>query len=291
MVSFPSSAGRCCALALAVSRGRRFRRATPWGGPGCPAELRARRVCRSTRRLRAPPNGQDSISHSFCRFHSGAGRVNIRQVMKVLEVVVIEDHPLMREAVRAMLGCAADIRVVGDADSAERGLEVVAKTRPDVVLLDLGLPRMGGLVCLDRLRVDHPQVCVVVLSAEDDRHTIEVALRRGARAFVRKSVNPEDLPGVVRQVADETVFHATPLAVGGPGSAAKAAGLSPKELAVLEQITHGRSNKQISEALWITPDTVKFHLRHIYKKLGVASRTEALRAAHEQALFVSAPAA
>lgn len=189
-----------------------------------------------------------------------------------------------------MLACAPDVQVVGDADSAERGLEVVGKTRPDIVLLDLGLPRMGGLVCLERLRVEHPQVRVIVLSAEDDPHTIEVALRRGARAFVRKSVNPDDLPAVVRQVAEETVFYATPVLAGGPGLAAKAAGLSPKELDVLEQVTQGRSNKQISEALWITPDTVKFHLRHIYKKLGVGSRTEALRAAHELALVVSAPA-
>jgi DNA-binding NarL/FixJ family response regulator len=210
--------------------------------------------------------------------------------MRVLDVVVVDDHPLMREAVRAMLACAADIRVVGDADSAERGLEVVGKTRPDIVLLDLGLPRMSGLGCLERLRVEHPRVRVVVLSADDDPHTIEIALRRGAQAFVRKSVNPDDLPAVLRQVADHTVFHATPLPPGGPGSAAKSAGLSPKELDVLEQITQGRSNKQISEALWITQDTVKFHLRHIYKKLGVGSRTEALRAAHELALVVSAPA-
>jgi DNA-binding NarL/FixJ family response regulator len=196
----------------------------------------------------------------------------------------------MREAVRAMLACAPDVQVVGDADSAERGLEVVGKTRPDIVLLDLGLPRMGGLVCLERLRVEHPRVRVIVLSAEDDPHTIEVALRRGARAFVRKNVNPDDLPAVVRQVAEETVFYATPVPAGGPGSAAKAAGLSPKELDVLEHIALGRSNKQISEVLWITQDTVKFHLRHIYKKLGVGNRTEALRAAHELALVVSAPA-
>jgi DNA-binding NarL/FixJ family response regulator len=210
--------------------------------------------------------------------------------MRVLDVVVIDDHPLMREVVRAMLACAADIQVVGEADSAERGLEVVGRTRPDIVVLDLGLPRMSGLVCLDRLRAEHPGVSVVVLSAEDDPHTIEVALRRGARAFVRKNVNPDDLPAVLRHVVEETVFHASSLPAGGPGSAAQAAGLSPKELDVLEQITQGRSNKQISEALWITQDTVKFHLRHIYKKLGVGSRTEALRAAHDRALVVSAPA-
>ena len=181
-----------------------------------------------------------------------------------------------------MLADAPEFEIVGEADSAERALAVVAETEPDLVLLDLGLPGMGGLVCLDHLRGEHPNVMVVVLSGEDDPETVEVALRRGARAFVRKTVNPGDLAATLRQVTERSVFHA--IAQPDRSTAARDAGLSPKELGVLAQLSRGLSNKQIARALWISEDTVKFHLRHIYRKLGVSNRTEALRAAHQRSL-------
>lgn len=205
-----------------------------------------------------------------------------------VKIVVVDDHPLIRDAVRAMLAGAPEFEIVGEAESAERALALVAETSADLVLLDLGLPGMGGLVCLDHLRAAHPDVMVVVLSGEDDPQTVEIALRRGARAFVRKAVNPDDLAAALRQVTEASVFHAVGPA-GDHSQAGRDAGLSPKELGVLAQLARGLSNKQIARALWISEDTVKFHLRHIYRKLGVANRTEALRAAHQRALVVPAP--
>jgi len=204
--------------------------------------------------------------------------------MATIKVVVADDHRLMIEAVRCVLEAAGGFEVVGEATSGSQVLPIVSRTDPDVVILDLRMPGADGLKCLDCLSSRHASVKVVVLSGIEDSDTIQAALNRGASAFVGKHVDPRDLPSVVRQVLDESVYHALVHALPAAASPADEAGLTPSEQKVLEALTRGLSNKEIARELWLTEQTVKFHLTRIYRRLGVANRTEAVRHAYQNRL-------
>ena len=200
--------------------------------------------------------------------------------MRVLKVLVAEDHALMREAIRSALSGSPDIGVVGEAQTGPQVLPLVRSTDPDLVLLDLRLPGMDGLRCLDLIRERFPKIKVVILSAVTDPDEVRRAIKRGATSYVFKHVNPADLPSILRQAAEGTVIHALH-AVADDHTAAVDAGLSEKELVVLKAVARGLSNTQIAKELWVTEQTVKFHLTNVYRKLGVANRTEAARYAYE----------
>ena len=204
--------------------------------------------------------------------------------MATIKVVVADDHRLMIEAVRCVLEAAGGFEVVGEATSGSQVLPIVSRTDPDVVILDLRMPGADGLKCLDWLSSRHASVKVVVLSGVEDSDTIQAALNRGASAFVGKHVDPRDLPSVVRQVLDASVYHALVHALPAGASPADEAGLTPSEQKVLEALTRGLSNKEIARELWLTEQTVKFHLTRIYRRLGVANRTEAVRHAYQNRL-------
>jgi DNA-binding NarL/FixJ family response regulator len=190
----------------------------------------------------------------------------------------------MIRGVRRALADTPDVEIVGEARNGDEVLPSVARTRPDVVLLDIRLPKLDGLMCLDLIRNRHPDVKVVMLSVFNDSEHIEKALRRGAHGYVVKTVNPDDLASTLRQVADETVFHALrPSRLDEPG-AGKDDGLTDREIAILKAVAGGLSNQAIGRQLWVTEQTVKFHLTNIYRKLGVANRTEAARYAYEHGL-------
>ena len=198
-----------------------------------------------------------------------------------LKVLVADDHGLMRKAIRAAFDDANDVTVVAEAESGAQVLPLVERTNPDLVLLDLNMPGMDGLVCLDRIRERHPSMKVVILSAFTEHDRIEAAFRRGANAYILKTIDPLDLPSAVRQAAAATVFHAF-----GPANdeSAKHTGLTDRELTMLKALARGLSNHSISRELWVTEQTVKFHLTNVYRKLGVANRTEAARYAFEHGL-------
>jgi DNA-binding NarL/FixJ family response regulator len=166
-------------------------------------------------------------------------------------------------------------------------LPLVKRTQPDVVMLDLRMPEVDGLVCLDQIKKHHPATTVIVLSVSADRNLIDNVLKRGASAYIVKSVNPVDLPAVIRQAVEGTVYTAIGLPDDLSSRAAKAAGLSERELAILTALAHGLSNAAIAKQLWVAPQTVKFHLTNIYRKLGVTNRTEAARYAYQQGLIES----
>jgi DNA-binding NarL/FixJ family response regulator len=205
-----------------------------------------------------------------------------------LRVVVADDHELMRAALRLLLTPAAGLDVVGEAARGADVLPLVVASDPDVVVLDLHMPGLDALQCVEQLATNHPGVRVVVLSAVDDRDTIEAALRRGAAAYILKSIDPLDLAAAIRQAVEGSVFQPGPLLADSRPRAAQAAGLSEKEAQVLAELSKGRSNREIAETLWLSEQTIKFHLRKIYRKLGVANRTEALRLALERHLVDAA---
>lgn len=203
--------------------------------------------------------------------------------MSALKVLAIDDHQLMLEAIRAALTASDDIDLVGTARSGIEALPLIARTQPDLVLLDIRMPQMDGLACLAAIRQRHPEIKVVILSAIDEPEQIQTALRQGASAFIVKQIDPRDLPSALRQAAEGTVFQTLGVDESG-GSAAKVAGITEHELRVLAALAQGKSNKQIAAELFITEQTVKFHLTNIYRKLKVSNRTEAARYAYQHGL-------
>jgi DNA-binding NarL/FixJ family response regulator len=212
--------------------------------------------------------------------------------MGTTRVILAEDHALMRDAVKLVFEEAEDVELVGEVGDGNDLLPLMARVACDFVLLDVQLPGLDGLGCLEALAKRYPRVKVAMLSAVEDPQVIESAFRRGARGYILKSVNPFDLPAAIRQIVDESVIHRSLAGQDGAARSARPAGLSEKELVVLVELCHGHTNKQIATRLWLSEQTVKFHLRNIYRKLEIKNRTEALSYAYEHDLeAISWPAA
>jgi DNA-binding NarL/FixJ family response regulator len=208
-----------------------------------------------------------------------------------MRVVIADDHRLMLDGIRRALEADGTFEIVGETQSGGEVLPLVAQTKPDVVVLDVRMPQMDGLACLDEIRKKHPEVKVVMLSASTSQDLVESALRRGASAYVLKSVDPADLPSTLRQAVSGNVFSAIGIAtandVGTQG--ARGSGLTDRETAILKALARGLSNDEIAKELWVTQQTVKFHLTNIYRKLAVKNRTEATRWAYRQGLVENHP--
>jgi len=204
--------------------------------------------------------------------------------MKRIRVLVADDHPLFLAGIRTILDAAEDIEVIGEAASGAKVLPLIKNKQPDFVLMDYLMPQFDGLACLENIRARHPEIKVAFLSGHRDPEVIEAALRRGASAFVLKTVNPDDLAAVIRQVVNGTVFQSLDFAEPDEGEAARAVGLTERELSILQALARGLSNDAIAKELWITRQTVKFHVRNIYRKIDVSNRTEAARYAYQHAL-------
>ena len=202
-----------------------------------------------------------------------------------LKLLIADDHQLMLEGVRLALADADDIEVVGETLSGAQVLPLVRQTQPDVVLLDLRMPGMDGLRCLESLRQRHPEVKTVVLSGTDEPDVIDAAFQRGAAAFILKRIDPVDLAPVIRQALDGNVFSPVESRPATAVAETTASGLTTREADILKALAEGLSNKQIARQFWLSEQTIKFHLTNIYRKLEVGSRTEAVRHAYEHGMI------
>ncbi|TML59137.1 MAG: response regulator transcription factor [Actinobacteria bacterium] len=198
-----------------------------------------------------------------------------------IRVLLADDHRLILEALERTFDEVEGIEIVGTANDGRQVVPLITRTNPDLVLLDMRMPEMDGLTCLERIRKQHPRVKVVMLSAFDDPERVRAALKRGASAYIVKTVNPLDLPAALRQVVQPTIYFGLPPQEDDP---AAAAGLTERETAMLRALARGLSNAAISREFWVTEQTVKFHLTNIYRKLGVKNRTEATRYAYQHGL-------
>jgi two-component system, NarL family, response regulator YdfI len=207
--------------------------------------------------------------------------------MRRLRVLIADDHELMVEAVRLALAEAEqEFEIVASTTRGPQVLPLVARTQPDLVLLDLRMPGMDGLTCLELLRQRHPAVKAVVLSGVEDPNVMRAAFSRGAIAYIRKQVDPRDLPSALRQAANGTVTQPIFGEAEEPQQTpADDAGLTEREVAILRALGDGMSNKQIAQQLWLAEQTVKFHLTNLYRKLDVSTRTEAVNAAYRRGLL------
>jgi DNA-binding NarL/FixJ family response regulator len=203
-----------------------------------------------------------------------------------MRVLIADDHKLILEGIKRALTETDDFEVVGECSSGAQVLPMVGRTEPDIVLLDLRMPGMDGLTCLGQIRKRYPDVKVVILSVSTDENLIQTVLKRGASAYIVKSINPIDLPSALRQAIEGTVYSAIglPAEVDSP---ARAAGLTERETSILSALARGLSNEAIGKELWVAEQTVKFHLTNIYRKLGVSNRTEAARLAYQHGLVES----
>jgi two-component system, NarL family, response regulator DesR len=197
-----------------------------------------------------------------------------------LKILIADDHRLMLAAIRRVLAERDDIEIVAEAAAGDEVLPLAVKTHPDVVLLDIGMPGMDGIECARRLRRRLPEVRILMLTAYGDPTTIAEAEEAGADGYVLKSVAAVDLAKAIHEATGSTSF----LLAGFPDPGTADADLTERELAVLQAACDGLSNRQIGRLLWITDQTVRFHLKNVLRKLGVPSRAEAVRVAHERGL-------
>ena len=200
-----------------------------------------------------------------------------------MKVLIGDSNRLILEGFRRALEGNADIEVAGAADSGAYLMTLVERRRPELVVLDFDLRDVSGESCLDLLAQRYPEIKLVVLSSSSSPGLIQSALSRGARAFIVKSVNPRDIPSALRQAYDQTVYHAYGFRAS-PEDALRQAGLTGREITMLKALARGLSNQAIGQELWISQPTVKFHLRNLYRKLGVQNRLAAATYAHTHGL-------
>ena len=198
-------------------------------------------------------------------------------------VLVVDDHALVRTGVVKIISHEPDLEVVAEATNGAEAVEEYASHRPDVTLLDLRMPVMEGVEAVRQIRAIDPAARVIVLTTYDTDDEIARALKAGAKAYVLKDIAADELVRCIRAVLAGKTYLA-------PAAAAKLAErvtqvqLTPRELAALRSLADGRSNKEIATALDISERTVKTHLAHLFEKLGVTSRTEAIKVASRRGL-------
>jgi len=195
----------------------------------------------------------------------------------VVRIVIADDHPLVLAGIRSALELDSGFAVVGEARTSAEVLPLIERLEPGVLLLDRGMPAIDALAFLDRMASRHPKVKVVLLSEEDEPELVQAAFSRGAVGYILKRIDPIDLASAIRQAVEGTAYHAHGLPAISQDTAAKRAGLTERELAVIKAVARGLSNQAIGKELWVTEQTVKFHLTNVYRKLGVVNRTEAVR--------------
>lgn len=194
--------------------------------------------------------------------------------MTPIRVFVVEDHPVVRQGLVALLAKAPDIEIIG---SASDGLEAVQSFRsllPDVTLLDLQMPRLGGVATIQRVRSDFPGARFIVLTTFDGDEDIYRAMQAGAKAYLLKGMEVDELLTAIRNVHAGRAILPSPIAA----KLAQRVGsqdLTARELSVLERIVAGRANKEIAGDLNISEATVKSHVNSLLGKLGVGDRTHA----------------
>ena len=209
-----------------------------------------------------------------------------------IRVLIADDHSLVRQGLRRYLDMAEDIDVVGEASNGEEAVAMVEKEQPDIVLLDIRMPGVDGLEAARMIRERFPNVGAIMLTAYDDRQFVVEAVRAGARGYVLKARDAEHLIQTVRLVAGGNMVIDPQLVVALADELSqakerdrKAETLTAREIEVLQLLAFGHTNRDIAEKLFISPDTVKTHLEHIFEKLGASDRTAAVAEALRRRLI------
>jgi DNA-binding NarL/FixJ family response regulator len=210
-------------------------------------------------------------------------------------VLLLDPHPLWLDAVEQTVN-RAGARVVGKATSTSAASTLLEQSEPDIVVMELGVDggRQSGASFIRSVRDRETQPRIIVLSQHDDADSIDAAFEAGASAYVVKTAHPDDITSAIRQSFSTSVFlrsaPRTPAQSPAQREAAELPGLTRREVEILRLVAEGHSNAQLARMLWVTEQTVKFHLSNIYRKLDVANRTEASRWAQLNGVLAPAPA-
>ncbi len=194
---------------------------------------------------------------------------------KPIRVFSVDDHPLLREGISALVNSQPDMVLVGEASTGNEALQQFKQHLPDVTLLDLRLPDMSGIDVLIAIRSEFPEARIVMLTTFEGDVEVQRALQAGARGYMLKNMPPAELLDVIRQVhggkkrippeiASQLLEHMSD------------EGLTDREVEVLREVADGNRNREIAERLFISEETVKVHIKHIMEKLGAADRTQAV---------------
>lgn len=209
-----------------------------------------------------------------------------------IKVAIADDHSLVRQGLRRYLETAEGIEVVGEAANGVELLALLEETSPEIALVDIRMPEMDGLEAARQIRERFPDVGVIMLSAYDDRQFVVEAVRSGARGYVLKARDAEHLIQTVRLVATGNMVIDPQLVVALAEELSdakerdrRADTLTAREVEVLQLLAFGHTNRNIAEKLFISPDTVKTHLEHIFEKLGASDRTAAVAEALRRRLI------
>ena len=203
--------------------------------------------------------------------------------MSKIRVLLAEDHIIMREGTREFIQREPDMEVVGEANDGEEAVALASRLKPDVVVMDIRMPKLNGIEATKQIKQQYPSIAVLILTAFDTDQYIFALLEAGAAGYLLKGVHAYELIDAIRAVyAGESVLHPVIASrvirrVVSPIPESKSVEpLSEREMEILKLAAKGISNKDIGEKLFVSPRTVQVHLGNIFHKLGVASRTEAV---------------
>lgn len=212
----------------------------------------------------------------------------------MIRVMITDDHLIVREGLRLILETAEGIEIVGEASDGAECLVLVPECKPDVILMDLQMPRMDGITAIDHLRRDHPETAIVILTTYNEDDLMIRGLQAGARGYLLKDTSREILLDTIQAAArGETLLkpeilarvlsaHSSPISGPAPQTGSM---LTERELEVLQSAARGERNKEIAYKLGITERTVKAHLASIYQKFGVDSRAAAVAVAAQKGML------
>ena len=192
-----------------------------------------------------------------------------------IRVFSVDDHPLLREGIAALVNNQPDMEMIGEASTGGEAIQLFKQYQPDVTLLDLRLPDMSGIDTLIAIRTEFPAARIIMLTTFEGDVEIQRALQAGARGYLLKNMPPSELIDVIRQV------HAGKKRIPAAIASQLAEHLSDetlteREIEVLREVAGGNRNRQIAERLFISEETVKVHMKHIMEKLGASDRTQAV---------------
>ena len=200
-----------------------------------------------------------------------------------IRIVIVDDHPVVRAGLKAMLAPHTDLEVVGEADDGGAGLAMAIRERPQVVVMDLQMKGTDGFVATAQIRATLPMVQVLVMSTYEAEADIVRALAAGAIGYIAKDAAPHDVAAAIRATA-RGASALSPTATSRLVARIGVPGLTPREAQIVELVAHGKTNKEVAAALRVAESTVKTHLLSIFAKLGVESRTAAVTEAMARGL-------